>query len=136
MIKTIISVAVFLSLSTTSFAKNWMPDIGDLFHITGCEDGQLLVPVVNLWDKPGGLFDGAKVVGQLSGDGKKCQGAVVRLLEINEVEGRMFLKVQSIVNSNIGWITNSFVGKQFKRSRCRKHFEDPQQIENCLEEQK
>lgn len=94
--------------------------VGDRFHITGCENGELMVPVVNMWDKPGGLIEGAKVVGKLSGDGRedqglKCQGAIVELLEIKNVDGRIFLKIKSVVNSKVGWITDSFVGRKVKK---------------------
>ncbi len=110
---------------------------GDLFHVTGCENGELLVPVVNMWSKPGGFLTGAKVVGKLSGDGRedqglKCQGAVVRTLEIRKFKGRIFLKIKSVVNSKIGWITDSFVGKKFSESECESFFSDPEHIRNCL----
>ena len=48
--------------------------VGDRFHITGCENGELMVPVVNMWDRPGGQFAGGKVVGKLSGNGREDQG--------------------------------------------------------------
>jgi hypothetical protein len=65
---------------------------GDLFHITGCENGELLMPTVNIWDKPGGSVERAKVIGKLSGDGRedrglKCQGSVVRAIDIVTIRG-------------------------------------------------
>lgn len=90
--------------------------IGDKFHITGCENGILVVPVVNMWNKPG---NAANVIGRLSGEGRedrglKCQGARVKLLEIKNVNGRNFLKIKSLVNLKEGWITDSFVGKKIQ----------------------
>lgn len=90
--------------------------VGDRFHITGCENGELLVPVVNMWSKPNNAAD---IIGILSGDGRedkglKCQGAIVELLEITKVNGRNFLKIKSVVNLKEGWITDSFVGKKIK----------------------
>jgi len=110
---------------------------GDLFHITGCENGELALPVVRMWSKPGGIVVGAKVVGKLSGDGRadqglKCQGAVVKLLEIKKISGRTFLKIKSVVNSKIGWLTDSFVGKKFNKTKCKTFFSNPQHIKNCL----
>lgn len=111
--------------------------VGDLFHITGCENKQLMVPVVSMWDKPGGQLEGARVVGKLSGNGRrdqglKCQGAIVRLLEKENINGRVFLRIKSIVNSSVGWITDSFIGKKFSKRKCEKHFENPKHIQNCL----
>ena len=98
-------LAAFLVTS----ADAWEPTVGDLFHVTGCENGTLLVPVVNMWNKPGGLAAGAKVIGKLSGDGRKdlglqCQGSIVKVLKVKRVSGRTFLKIKSVVNSKIGWI--------------------------------
>ena len=51
--------------------------------------------------------------------GLKGQGSVVETLEIKEVNGRIFIKVKSIVNSEIGWITDSFIGKKVKKSKTQ-----------------
>ena len=90
-------------------------DIGKKYHITGCENGQLMVPVVNMWSKPGGIAAGARVVGKLSGDGRadqglQCQGAVVEILDI---QGH-FIQIQSVVNGNVGWVTKPFIGRRSK----------------------
>ena len=100
---------------------------GDRFHITGCENDELMVGVVNLWSKPGGIAVGANVVGQLSGDGRadqglKCQGTVVIAKEIQNVKGRVFIKVETIIGSQEGWITDSFIGRKFDKSKCAKFF--------------
>ena len=128
-------LAAFLVTS----ADAWEPTVGDLFHVTGCENGTLLVPVVNMWNKPGGLAAGAKVIGKLSGDGRKdlglqCQGSIVKVLKVKRVSGRTFLKIKSVVNSKIGWITDSFVGRKFDRADCKKHFSDPKHVADCLAE--
>ncbi len=95
--------------------------VGDRFHVTGCEHGELMVPVINMWDKP----RGTKVIGKLFGDGRedeglKCQGSIVELLEIKKVDGRTFLKIKAVVNSEIGWITDSFVGRKVKNKNPQK----------------
>ena len=109
---------ILMALGNSAAALEIM--VGDLFHVTGCENGELVVPVINMWSKPGGIGAGARVVGKLSGDGRgdqksKCQGAIVELLEITNVNGRVFLKVKPVVNSESGWITDSFVGKNVKK---------------------
>ena len=112
---------------------------GDRFHITGCENGELMSGVVNLWSKPGGIVAGAKVVGKLSGDGRvdqglKCQGSVVVTKEIQNVKGQEFIKVETIIGSQEGWITDSFSGKKFDKSKCAKFFAgDVDAIKKCSE---
>lgn len=108
-----------------------------LTHITGCENGELMVPVVRLWSKPGGLAEGARPVGQLSGDGRedrglKCQGAVVFIRDSRVVSGRQFYKVETVVGSQTGWLTDSFIGRTFDRSQCASHFKsDPAYVTKC-----
>ena len=98
-----------------------------------------MVPVVNMWNKPAQFSAGAKVVGKLSGDGRKdrglhCQGSVVKVLQVKRLGGRTFLKVKSVVNSKVGWITDSFVGRKFDRASCKSYFSEPKHIANCLAE--
>ncbi len=93
-------------------------EIGDKIHITGCENGVLQIPVVNMWSKPGGILAGAKVVGQLSGDGRadqglKCQGAVVIIKDKQVVSGRTHYRVETIYGK-VGWVTDSFIGRKAK----------------------
>lgn len=69
-----------------------------------------------MWNKPN---NAAKKIGILSGYGRidqglKCQGSIVELLEVKNVNGRNFLKIKSVVNSEEGWIADSFVGKKIK----------------------
>ena len=82
-------VVILLALVNSAAASEIK--IGDLFHIIGCENGELLVPRVNMWSRPGGIGAGAKVIGKLSGDGRadqglKCQGAIVELLERKSID--------------------------------------------------
>ncbi len=103
MFKYLIILVLFLQFSTNIYAKQYDLKPSDLFHITGYENGELVTPIVNLWSKPGGLVSGAKVIGKLSGDGRadqglKGQGSVVKLLEIKKVNGRIFLKIKTVVS--------------------------------------
>lgn len=79
------------------------PRVGTRVHVTGCEHGELVVPLVNLWDSPARR----KVVGQVSGAGSPCEGAVVIIrnvsgdsLEVETTEG----------DPQRGWITSGFIG--------------------------
>jgi hypothetical protein len=53
-------------------------------------------------------------------------------LEIREFKGRTHIKIKTIVNSTIGWTTDSLVGKKFCESECESFFEDPEHIRNYL----
>ena len=108
-----------------------------LVHITGCENGELMVPIVRLWNKPGGLAADARPVGQVSGDGRadrglKCQGSIVIIRDSRTVSGRKFYKIETVVGSQTGWVTDSFIGRRFDRSQCASHFKsDPEYIPKC-----
>ncbi len=109
--------------------------VGDRFHVTGCDNGALLVPLVNLWSRPISSPD-ARPIATLSGRGRvdgagRCQGAVVAALDIRTIRGRTHIKIESVVNGTIGWITDSFVGKKFDKNRCREHFDGKAQVERC-----
>jgi len=113
--------------------------VGDLFHITGCDEGDLILPTVGLWDRPGGLDSGAEVIERLPGDGEadegfRCRGALVRLVDVSVLHGLTYVKVRSVVNSTEGWVTKPYVGEKFDPSDCRSHFTDPAHIRNCLGE--
>ncbi len=43
-------MGVALVAATSSVAAQRTPTVGERAHITGCENGDLLVPVVNMWD--------------------------------------------------------------------------------------
>jgi len=113
---------------SSSSAKN-DPRIGRRVHITGCEKGALVVPVVNLWDSP----KRTRAVGKLSGDGRadrglSCQGAVVI---IRDVQGELY-QVESVIGDQIGWVTEPFIGRTFDTSMCQSFFsESPAAAQKC-----
>jgi len=97
------------------------PRIGRRVHITGCENGELVVPVVNLWDSPART----RVVGKLSGDGRadqglRCQGAVVIIRDVRDT----LYQVESVVGDQIGWVTEPFIGRTFDTASCESFFSD------------
>jgi hypothetical protein len=105
-------VSFILLLATNTSANNIL--VGKKYHITGCENGTLYVPVVHMWDKPcgGGC---AKVIGKLSGDGRedlglKCQGAVVEVLQ----KKGNWIKIKSVINHKEGWVQKVFIGRRAK----------------------
>jgi hypothetical protein len=138
MIKSILYLIPLMVLILISHSEALDLKRGDLFHITGCENGELLVPIVDMWDKPGGSDEGAKVIGKLSGDGRedrglKCQGTVVRAIDIVNIRGRMFIKIQSVINLSEGWVTDSFVGRKFDWTKCEAHYSESGYIRNCID---
>lgn len=85
------------------------PRIGTRVHITGCENGELVVPIVNLWNSP----ERTRVIGKLSGDGRadqgrECQGSIV---VIRDVRGRLFEVETTVGDYQRGWITEPFIGR-------------------------
>jgi hypothetical protein len=83
-------------------------------HITGCEGGELVVPVVKLWDSPAKT----RVLGQLSGDGRedqglRCQGSVV---VIHKTDGEMF-EVEAVIGGQRGWVSALFIGRDAPNAR-------------------
>lgn len=124
-------IAAFFAFSLGEPTQGRLPKVGERFHVTGCERGKLVVPVVRLWSQPGGLAAGARPVGQVSGEGRadqglECQGSVVIAREVRTVGGRTFVKVETVVGSQVGWITDSFVGRRFERSQCAEFFRSDQ----------
>ena len=110
-------------------------EIGDRFHVDGCENGELVIPVVHLWSQPT-IAMGGRPIATLSGQGRadgvgRCQGAVVAALDVRTIAGRTHIKVESVVNGTIGWITDSFVGKKFDTDQCREHFTELEHIRRC-----
>ncbi len=97
-----------LALASSAMAA----DIGSSYHITGCENGTLLVPIVHMWEKANRP---CHVVGKLSGTSQsdKCHGAIVNILDKKvDNNGRLRYKIKSIVNGNVGWVSYFFVGKK------------------------
>ena len=68
--KIIVFISIFCLLALSAYAGKMELNTGDLFHVTGYENGELVLPVINLWSKPGGIANGARVIGKLSGDGR------------------------------------------------------------------
>jgi hypothetical protein len=138
MIKSILYFIPLMVLILISHSEALDLKRGDLFHITGCESGKLLVPIVDIWDKPGGSVEGAKVIGKLSGDGRvdrglKCQGSVVSMIDIAIIRGQIFIKIQSVVHLSEGWVTDSFVGRKFDWTKCEAHYSKSGYIRNCID---
>ncbi len=110
------------------------PKVGDRVHITGCENGVLQLSLVNVWDSPQG-----RIVGQLSGDGRadhglECAGSVVILRERRVVRDRVFFRIDAIIGSTHGWLTDSFIGRLFKIEECDEFFEGyPAAQQKCRE---
>ncbi len=109
--------------------------VGDRFHVTGCESGELLLPLVNIWSQPT-IATGGRPIATLSGQGRadgvgRCQGAVVATLEIRNIGGRAHVKIESIVNGTIGWITDTFVGNKFDIGQCREYFTESEHVQRC-----
>ena len=95
------------------------PRVGRRVHITGCENGELKLRLVNLWN----TANRSAVVGKLSGDGQAeqgfaCQGAVVI---IREVIGTMY-QVESIAGDQTGWVSEQFIGRTFDTALCESIF--------------
>lgn len=110
-------------------------EVGDRFHIAGCENGELQAPVVHIWSQPtiamGGRIIGRMSGGRLGGGVGQCLGSVVITLDIRIIGERTHIKIESVVNGTIGWITDSFVGKKFDTDRCREHFTGLEHIRRC-----
>ena len=99
----------FLSISSTAVAI----DIGSSYYITGCYEGELIIPMVNLWSASDGGVEGATIVGRVSGGNEKnleshCKGAIVKVLDIYD---EFMIKVQSI-NGKVGWVASGFIGEK------------------------
>ncbi len=110
-------------------------EIGDRFHVDGCENGELVIPVVHLWSQPT-IAMGGRPIATLSGQGRadgvgRCQGSIVAALEIRVIGDRTHVRIETIVGGTIGWITDSFVGKKFDIGQCREYFTEPEHIRRC-----
>lgn len=114
-------------------------EVGALHRITGCENGELVVPRPNVWSSPQRLLGPQPtVVGQLTGGspGRRVQcrgGDVVRVLERTTYEGRPVYRIVAVVNGLEGWITPGFIGPEFPVGRCEQVFDGPEQLQRCRE---
>lgn len=130
-------VVMFVGVTTAVFLQplegQRTPRVGERFHVTGCENGELLLSVINMWDSP----DMRGVVGKLASAGRvdrglRCQGSVVIAREVRNVRGRVFVRIQTVVRGDFGWFTDSFVGREFDTSNCEEFFkEDANLVERC-----
>jgi hypothetical protein len=103
------------------------PPVGRAFHVTGCEGGKVVVPTVNLWAQPGGAIGpnappGNSVVAKIPGTSaaSACSGDAVVARESKSIGGRDYVRIEAISTGQAGWITTSFVGKDFDRGACAK----------------
>lgn len=109
------------------------PRVGERIHITGCENGELMLSVINMWDSP----DMRGIVGKLASAGRvdqglRCQGAVVIVHEIRSARGRIFIRIQTVVRGAFGWVTDSFIGREFDTAKCEELFgEDQEMVDRC-----
>ena len=108
-------------------------EVGDMYHVTGCRDGEMVVVTPALWASPERL----RVVGRLAGggpasQGMECQGAVVRVLSRsagrNDTE---VFEIRSIMNRRRGWISTEHIGLAFPKERCQEMFTEPVHINRC-----
>ena len=108
-------------------------EVGGMYHVTGCRDGEMVVVTPALWASPERL----RVVGRLAGggpasQGMECQGAVVRVLSrsVGRDDTEIF-EIRSIMNSRRGWLPTEHIGPEFPKERCREMFTEPVHINRC-----
>lgn len=109
-------LVVLLVFAGTAFAE---VQIGANYHITGCHKGRLLMATVYMWSEPGGLSNGGRIIGNVSGDradqGLKCQGTMVKILDSEYGNNkRLYYKIKTILNRKVGWVSYFFIGKRIK----------------------
>ena len=106
-----------------------------LFYVNGCENGKVVVPVVNVWNRPGGVAPGTRVIGRVSGTGKRhrCRGAIVQLLGRTSLNGREWVKIRTLIGDQVGWFTDTFEGPRYFRGNCKRDFRGhPKALARCL----
>lgn len=83
--------------------------VGERYHISGCENGELVLMAPNVWR----TAQQTGIVFQLSGTSRsdECSGAVVEILDLQQVQGRWMTNIRSVVNGREGWISELFIGK-------------------------
>ncbi|MBN2734716.1 MAG: hypothetical protein JXQ82_07670 [Methanomicrobiaceae archaeon] len=105
----LICVCFLLSCGCTSSASNSGDDaiIKTVTFGGYPEDSYWATSTLLLYDKPGGLQAGAKVVSRV----EKPLGATTKIYEIKDVDGTVFYKVE--IKNKIGWTTEYIVtGKE------------------------
>lgn len=97
--------------------------VGDRVHISGCEFGDLKVPVVDLWESA----ERTRVVGEVAGDGPadqglRCLGAVIIVRSVDSDQPSTMYEVETVVGNQRGWISGRFIGPTFDISQCGSFF--------------
>ena len=93
--------------------------VGDRVHISGCDFGDLKVPVVDLWDSA----EQTRVVGDVAGDGPpaqglRCLGALVIVRAVDTSRPTTMYEVETVVGNQRGWVSDRFIGPTFDISLC------------------
>ena len=83
------------------------PQIGDLVYVTGCENGELLLPEIILWDTPHLVRPIGIVRG--TGPGDPCEGELVIILDIVILDEVPRYQIEATEGGATGWVTDSFI---------------------------
>lgn len=99
-----IAILVFTGYTTMVNAEGEIPQI---MFISGIKSGVCLIPNVNLWNKPGGILAGAKVMSTIKGR----DGLSVKVIEIRLVGPRVWYHVKTfgINDGKSGWLIDSLI---------------------------
>ena len=97
--------------------------VGNRVHISGCDFGDLKVPVVDLWESA----QRTRVVGEVAGDGPadqglRCLGAVVIVRSVDANQPNTMYEVETVVGNQRGWVSELFIGPTFDISLCGSFF--------------
>lgn len=97
----ILGVILFIPLTAIS------GQLSQVVFISGVENGRCLVPNINLWNKPGGLYTGARVIEVIKG----CVGLPVKIIETRYIGSRLWYHVKTFGTNagKFGWLTDSFI---------------------------
>jgi hypothetical protein len=124
------AVLALALLTATQLAAQ---EVGDRIQITGCEDGELMVSIVNLWEGP----SLSRVIGRVSGTSisDRCHGSVVIIRDTTQHQFRKLYKIETVIGSQEGWLTEVFIGQAFDVATCAEFFrgEDVSVIRKCRE---
>ena len=115
----LLAVTVITVLPPLPAAMAQTASIGDRIHISGCDFGDLKVPMVDLWDSA----ERFRVVGELAGDGRadqglRCMGAVVIIRSVDSDQPTTMYEVETVVGDQRGWVSARFIGPRLDISLC------------------
>jgi len=133
MTRTGLVLACVVALGVGDGVRASAQEVGSMYHVTGCEDGELTMPTPVVWRGA----DRMRVAGRLTGrgreeDGLRCQGAVVRVLSVtSHPSGETMVEVRSITNGLRGWIDPRFIGQHVPVEQCRVLYTAPLHIARC-----